>query len=305
MDLEGKNKSFMDEFFLRYLKDKFKMTKIINRNCEQTLISVLKYSSEDTRIDLFRKFLGIGDDRIKREVLDCFLGILKNLPISFYKLFEETESSYIMTLDNCMEIYTSKFSDFSIHIEGLEKLLRNSLVLQNEKELENLGLEAKKDIFYLRNYYTKQNASFQLLLNKYKDKSKNEEKYVTIADQIILANRDSDLNFFKTCEILKRNFKLVDDNLSLESFLNYFIDKYIFKIKITDFVRISTECFVYIFSNLEKNLLKMWELTEGKRNGIILYRDFETCMSMILGNSENKWKTSEYFKYIIQKKFST
>lgn len=278
------------------MKDKFKMTKIINRNCEQSLMSVLKYSGEDKRIDLFRKFLGIGDDKVKRELLDCYLTILKNLPISFYKLFEEAETNYIMTLDSCVEIFFLKFPNFSLHIQSLDHLLRNSNVILNEKEIENLGLENKKDIFYLRNYYNKQTSSFEHLLRHYTSKVKNEEDYLKIADQIILANKDFALNLMQTNEMLRRNFHLRDNKILLESFLDYFVDKYVFKIKISDFVCISIECFSETFTELDKALAKLWELTEAKKNGIIFYKDFETCMNVILGNSENKWKTSEYFK---------
>lgn len=60
------------------MKDKFKHKKIVNKNCEETIYSIMKYSAEDKRVDLNRRFLGIGDDRLRREVLDIYFILLKS-----------------------------------------------------------------------------------------------------------------------------------------------------------------------------------------------------------------------------------
>lgn len=278
------------------MKEKFKLTKIVKRNCEQMLMSILKFSQEDNRIDLLRKFLAIGEDKVKREVLDCYLMVLKNLPISFYKIFEESESNYLMTLENCIEIYLNKFPHFGINVEDLEKLLRFCVVIQNEKETENLGLENKKDIFYLMKYYHKQGPSIQLMLNSFKNHIKSEESYLPIADQIMVANKDYDLNLLTIADLLKRNFKMSEDKIQLDSFFDYFVNKYIFRIKITDFVQVSIESFSTIYADLDKIAQKIWENADAKKNGIIFYKEFENVMSDLLCNSENKWKISEFYK---------
>jgi len=298
LDFEGKPKKTMDDFFLFFMKEKFKMTKIIKRNCEQMLMSILKYAAEDTRIDLLRKFLGIGDDKVRREILDSYLTVLKNLPISFYKLFEEGFPEYLMTLDSCMEIFFSKFPNFLIHTESLDKLLRKSQISKAEKEIENLGLESRKDIFLLMKYQNKQNSSFQFLLNEFKNKTKNEESYIIIADQIMLANREFDVNFFQIAELLKRNFSLVDDKIQLESFLDYFVEKFSFKVKVADFMQVCIDSFSIIYTDLDKYLVKMWETADVRRNGIIFFKEFEAVLNVLLGNSENKWKISDYFKLV-------
>lgn len=296
LDIEGKMKLTMDEFFVKFIRDKFKMTKIVKRNCEQMIMSIIKYSTLDSRIDLLRKFMGIGEERIKREILDCYLTILKNLPISFYKIFEESDNNYLMTLENCMDIYTNKFPTFSLNFESLEKLLRLCTVTHGENELENLGLEDKKDIFYLMRYYHNQNIPFQLLLNGFKNNIKNEESYLIISDQIMVANDEYDLNLLQILDLLKRNFKVSNENVQLDSFLDYFVDKHVFKIKVMDFLQVSIDNFAMIYADLDKICLKMWENADSKKNGIIFFREFELVLNILLGNSENKWKISDYFK---------
>lgn len=295
-DIEGRIKTTLDEFFVIYMKDKFKMSKIISKNTEQMVLSVIKYSSVDHRIDLLRKFLGIGDDKIRREILECYLITLKNLPISFYKAFEEGESEYLMTFDSCMEIYSQKFPLFLLNVETLNEILRCSIIFKNEEMLNDLPLESKRDSFYLSRYYTKSNHSFKKLLNNFKNNIQNEEKDISLADSIIIANREYELSLSTVLDLIKRNFKISGDAVKLESFLNYFIDKYVFKIKMTDFMEQSFKGFGIIYNDLDKNLQKMWDIADKKRNGIIFFKEFESVMNIIMGNSENKWKISEYFK---------
>jgi hypothetical protein len=297
-ELEGKFKTTLDEFFVFYMKDKFKMSKIIKRNTEQMISSIIKYSSVDTRIDLLRKFLGIGEERTRKEILESYLITLKNLPISFYKVFEEGDNNYLMSFDNCMEIYLQKFPLLHLNIESLDRILRCCILIKNEDEISEISLERKRDIFYLNKFYTKNNEAFKLLLNKFKGNNYNEEKDIIIADLIILANREYELNLNFVLDILKRNFKLNGDFVKLESFLNYFLDKYNFKIKITDYMEQSYNSYGIIFNDLDKNLKKIWEIADIKRTGIIFFKDFENAMNVLLGNSENKWKISEYFKYV-------
>lgn len=273
------------------------MSKIMKRNTEQIISSIIKYSSQDHRIDLLRKFMGIGDDKIKREILDCYIFTLKHLPLSLYKAFEEGENNYFMTLENCIEIYVSKFSIYNLNIENLERILRHSIVIVNEKEIDEYTTEHKRDLFFLYRFYTKANHNFQLLFNNYKNQIQTSEKDVIIADMIIKANHEYNLNLAQVIDILKRNFTPIGDKIQLESFVDFFVTKYIFKIKINDFIQQSFECFNIIFNDLDRNLQEIWLKGDYKRCGIIHFKDFELMMNLVMGqNTENTWKISEYFK---------
>jgi len=79
------HKMLFDEFFIIYMTDKFKMKKIINRNCEDAILAFIKYSNEDKRVDLARRFLGIGEDKLRQELLDLFFILIKSNFNFFYK----------------------------------------------------------------------------------------------------------------------------------------------------------------------------------------------------------------------------
>ncbi len=71
-------KMLFDEFFIKFMTDKFKLKKIIRTNTEKTIISIIKYSVQDKRIDLARRFLGIGEDKLRIELLDIFFVLIKS-----------------------------------------------------------------------------------------------------------------------------------------------------------------------------------------------------------------------------------
>jgi len=280
------------------MRDKFKLTKMVKKRCEQTILSIIKYSTEDIRIDMLRRFLGVGDSKIQREVLDCFLTIIKNLPISFYKIFEEQESDYIMNLEDCLDLYNNKFSFYYLSVEVLDKLIRLCEIYEGDNKLDNVlyGYEKTRDKFLLNRFYEKCQTLIEPLLIQYRNKIKNEVDVLYLANQFISVNKEFEINLTLTLEIFTANFQVRKDLLDLDSFFTYFLNKLYFKIKTIDFVAVSVERLISIYSGLNQILNKMWDSADLKRQGIIFMKEFEQALNVLLGNSENKWKIAEYFK---------
>ena len=289
----------MDQFFIKFMKEKFKLNKIFKKNTEQAILSFMKFAPEDYRIEIFRKFLGLGESRMRTEVLDSYLILLKNLPISFYKLFEdfETSSAFLINLETCNEIYSNKFANFYLHLESLENLLTASTFNKNDNELDKIGLENKRDIYFLHNYQHKAQDHFAKLLADFKLGNMIDIEYYEIAEHLILANKDYGLSLDECAIILKRNFDMKQDKVNLEKFFEYFLDKYQIKIKVIDFVQITLDNFILMFADLEKKIAKIWDNSmDIKVKGIMFYKEFENILLGIFGNPENKWKYNEYFK---------
>lgn len=66
------------------MEKKYKLRKLVKKNCEGIILSILQFSgklkfipAEDNRVDLFRRFLGIGEDKLNHFILDIFLTLLK------------------------------------------------------------------------------------------------------------------------------------------------------------------------------------------------------------------------------------
>ncbi len=102
MDLENKRRLEVPVFFLKFMEDKFKFKKIVKKNCEQTIISILKYSGitslivdEDKRIELVKEFLGLKNEKLRREIFDHYLTLLKGMML-LKKLFQCLSIDYSM-----------------------------------------------------------------------------------------------------------------------------------------------------------------------------------------------------------------
>ena len=296
LDVEGFNRLTFNEFFCVFMKGKFKL---IKTNTEQAVLSILKYSVEDQRIDMLRKFLGIGEGKIQREVMDCYFTLLKNVPLSFYKIFEDANiSNYVMNLENCVEIFNTKFQNYSLNSDLFDKLIRVCEFYQGDNQIPNSGYEFVRDRFFLSRFYEKSTNYIENLIEEYKAKEKNEENVIELANMVINCNRDFEINLLLVIEIFKNNFKTTEEKVDLESFFSYFLVKNYFKIKIEDFINITLEKLENIYQGLDKTLSKLWENADMKKTGLLFYKEFESILIIILGNSENKWKISEYFKYI-------
>lgn len=83
-DLSNERKMPFDEFFYKFMEEKFKLRKLVKKHCEETILSILEYSSiikidldVDHRIDLIRRFLGIGEDRLSKFVFEIYLVLVK------------------------------------------------------------------------------------------------------------------------------------------------------------------------------------------------------------------------------------
>lgn len=281
------------------MTEKFKMSKIISKNVEQLIISLIKYSNQDMRIDFFRRFLRIGENGIKREILDCYLTLLKNLPISFYKLFEEEEANYLMNLDIAFNIYRNKFPYFKLSVEAFDKLIRASELYDvnyNIVESGESNYESIRDKFLLSNFYNQNVGIIEGILNDYKEKKINEIDAIEIANLFMFANQEFEMNLIYVMDILKINFNIVNDMIELQSFFDFFLKKFYFKIKVIDFLNISTDRLIYIYNAIDKIIVNLWEKADVMKSGNIYYREFESVMKNLLGNGENKWKISEYFK---------
>jgi hypothetical protein len=280
--------------------EKFKMSKIISKNTEQLVISLFKYSSEDMRIDVFRKFLRVGENGIRREVLDCYLTILKNLPISFYKLFEEDESNYLMNLDACFTMYKNKFPNFKLSIEAFDRLIRVTEIYDsNNNNIMSGGsnYEGVRDKFLLNNFCNKNVGLIEEMLNEFKKVTKTEVDALEMANLFMIANFEFEFNLIYVLDIFKINFVVKDDKIDLQSFFDFFLKKYFFKIKVIDFLNISIDRIISIFNSLDKIILNLWNKADIFKNDAIYYKEFEGVMKNLMGNAETKWKISEYFKY--------
>lgn len=297
-EVESSNKMFFDEFLFKYMREKFKLKKIIKKNTEEFIMGIMKYAREDSRIDLLRRFLGIGDDKIRREVLDVYLALLKNIPVSYFKLFDEDYNTYLMNIELCFEIYHTRYPHFNLTQDNKTSILKHSQVVDSQTSLTKIIRDDKKlDYFLLNRFYNKSYILIGDLLNEYKNKRVIKKDITKIVEQFQNVNKEFKCSYEAVYEILTRNFNVEDEDIDLDTFFDFFAkNKYGFKIRVFDFLEISLNNLVLVFSLLEKKIGRMYDDVDSKKIGLIGNKEFEELLSKILVGIETKWKISDYFK---------
>jgi hypothetical protein len=130
-------------------------------------------------------------------------------------------------------------------------------------------------------------------------------------DNFLIANKEfSQLTEQLVIENLKRNFLITKTSkikselhinkynlqINLNSFFSFFVKKLKLKIKISEFLEITLNTLIFIYENLEKQIIKIYDYADTKRQGYITLREFEEMISRSFSGVTNKWQLLEYFK---------
>ncbi len=294
---ENLPKKNFDDYFLEYMKEKYKLPKIVKKNIEQTIKAVLSYEKEDPRILLFKRFLGLHNkDKILGEVFDIYLLLLQNLPISFDKLYYDTNYlSFVMDTNFCFQCIHLSLSFYRILNNVRDIIINCSTVYEKDsKNILSLPDEKKKDYFYLFRFNEKGNIFFLQLIKELKQNIKEKDIEIIIS-QLKESNDLFKLTNNDCYNIIKRNFTINENNtINLDSFLEFFVNKLTFRIQIYKFCDIILNTIDYEFEAIVKKCKNIIiDLKIG--NELIFYKDFEEILMKLINNISIKWKISHYF----------
>ena len=309
LDLANKRRMGFEDFLYNYMKDKFKLRKIIKKHCEETILSIQKYSSknklwlgQDSRIDLIRRFLGLSENKLRSQILDLYLVLLKGklycylaLPISFFKIFEDDNNTCTMNTECCYEIYQTKFEFYKLFNENKDNIMKQSTVWEKDNEI-NMNFERKLDCYLLSRFYYNSQSFVNEQVNLYNSGKPGYVDMNKFYDLFSNVNKLFDITRNQFDKIIEKFFSCKLQKLEIEEFFEFFSKKYIFKIKIMDFIDISMTSIISIYSHLEKKIISTFESVESKHPEIIFFKEFQEILGKVLDFDEYKWKMIEFFK---------
>lgn len=113
-DLKKHQRMYFDEFFELFMKERLKIDSVVKDCSEKAISSIIKYSRSNFQIDLFKRFLCIGELKIRRQALDIYLVILNALPLSLLNLIKEDTNKWYIAIDNIIELFISQLSYLDI-----------------------------------------------------------------------------------------------------------------------------------------------------------------------------------------------
>ena len=204
-----------------------------------------------------------------------------------------------MDIDLCIDIFNENFPLFHLTKDIIVYLLNQSSVIDGkDKEIPNLKVETKYQLYLLVRFYKKSTIFMNNLLNKFKSSHNDKIHFKELFDQFNLINRDMDFNEEIINSIFSSYFTIEDDNcIKLESLFTFFKEKsYTFKIKVIDYIEISMKNFIYLYGFLEKKLSLIFDKFVMKQDGLMGIKEFQNAFLSIIGGSEREWTITPFFK---------
>ena len=202
-----------------------------------------------------------------------------------------------MSLDLCFEVYFSKFKIYDLIKENRESIIKLSKLYEGVIEIKDIVNEEKNNYFIISRLFTK---SFFFINQILSDYNNNVTKVIQIKKLFIefsMANVEIGLSEGEFRKIVRSVLIMHDEeNVELESIINFFKRKYNLKVNVLDFLEISLNSFITTNEILEKKAIQIFDKIDYLNNEIFTYKEFILASTMILGVSQNEWKLNEYFK---------
>ena len=117
-----------------------------------------------------------------------------------------------------------------------------------------------------------------------------------IFNQFSTVNKEFNISYGEFELIFERSFKVSQDCIDLESFFQFFHDKFSFEININYFLDISLNSIIALYDLLEKKILKYFSIADVAKREMITFKEFYDLMNQIVVNG-TRWNISDYFKY--------
>ena len=67
----------IDHFYFEFMQNRFGLDNLAKKYCEIYLVSIQRYKDADSRVDLFRKFVGLDRDRLPYSVFLYYVQLIK------------------------------------------------------------------------------------------------------------------------------------------------------------------------------------------------------------------------------------
>ncbi len=200
-----------------------------------------------------------------------------------------------MQTDLCLEIYFTKFNYYNMIKENKASLIRYTVVYEKNKENKGMIDDRKYELFVMSRFFSKAQFFLNELLLEYRQNKKNYEPISSFYDQFSVANKEFNFDKNEIKYFFMKVFPVISEEVSLEAIYD-FQNKYYFKIKVTDFIEITLESFIFTYDYLEKKVSSVFDTFDSRKQGIIYYKEFIEMINYIFVIPENEWKLNEFFK---------
>jgi hypothetical protein len=254
---------------------------------------------------VFGKFLGVGEKKLRKEILNSYLILLKRLyiiyldiPISFHKLFNDPlYMSFTINIDTGLEILEENFSNFELTKDILIQLMGCVHVYETDRILNDIKVEHKCELFMLTRFYNKSSIFISNLLNQYKNGEHIKIHINCFYEHFYKSNKDILVNEEMMYRIFHKYLSVnLEKDVDLENFFEFFsVNQFNFKIKVIEFIEITFQNLTGLFAFLDKKFSFIFDQFNTKKDGLMSIKEFQNSLISMI--SEREWNLLSFFKY--------
>ena len=127
----------IDHYFYEYMINRFGLESLAKKYCEIYLLSFQKYKDQDSRVELFRKFVGMDRDRLTYSVFLHYVQLIKLANYSITAIFTSNIQNLYLEFNVAKQNLMTVLQDANPYIHNMiqQQLKRYAKVFSDNKRL--------------------------------------------------------------------------------------------------------------------------------------------------------------------------
>ena len=180
--------------------------------------------------------------------------------------------------------------------ENKDIIIKLSILTEKDIELKINDNEKKLCYFLISRCLSKSTFMMNEIISDFKNNVRKTLKLKNLYEDFLIINVEIEISEKEFRKYVNSVFTIdSEDNIELESIIEFHQKNYSLKVKVTDFLDISLNSIASSYDLLEKKIVKIFDKNNNIRDEVFSLKEFLPSIIEILGVSENEWKINEYF----------
>ncbi|CDW79906.1 UNKNOWN [Stylonychia lemnae] len=127
----------IDHFYYDYMNNRFGLGTLAKKYCEIYLLSIQQYRDADSRVELFRKFVGLDRDKLPYSIFQLYVQLIKAANYSVQSLFTTNITNLYIEFNQAKSSIINIVSDASQYIHTIiqNQLRKYTKIFSDNKKL--------------------------------------------------------------------------------------------------------------------------------------------------------------------------
>ena len=177
-----------------------------------------------------------------------------------------------------------KLRKFELSTMNRDNILYASKFYEDKTLIKILSLRQRFEYLVLIRFFEHSTSFLASIEKEHKDFNLKEEEIKEICQN----------HFSIYSELKDEDEEEMIEVIDLYTFFEFYHKRMDAKILVTDFMDISLDYMIKLYNEIEIKLINLYQRFANQN--LLFYTEFDAAMKKIFANSENKWKSLEYFR---------